>query len=239
LILVQLLDTIANLIATLWAPHCTNSINGNNKVFNFVSSPCDLVLLLLLLLLLLLPLYHTRRQALKQVQWALSYPNRQLGQPFLQGNFAPQLNENFTQNLPLLTAAGLAAGPPAKAAASKAAAAAAAAAAAGIGSNAVQYAAASNGHTNGHANGHTYGFGNGVEDTAAAAAGAAANDVDDDDTKQQLDTSVSRLNGTSHSSNSSSSKLHGSLDKLPAGLVGVFLRVGPNPLLKPLGGYHW
>jgi hypothetical protein len=183
-------------------------------------SRCDVVLLLLL--------YRTCRQALKQVQWALSYPNRQLGQPFLQGNFAPQFSEIFTQNLPLLTAPGLEADLPAKAAASEAAA------AAGIGSNGVHHAAATNGHTNSHANGHSNGYSNGL---SAAVAPAGADDDGDDDTKQQLDISIASRNGTS--SSSSSSKVHGSLDKLPSGLEGVFLRVGPNPMLKPLGGYHW
>jgi hypothetical protein len=171
----------------------------------------------------LLLLYRIYRQALKQVQWVLLYPNRQLGQPFLQGNFAPQANEIFTQNLPLLTAPGLAGNLPAKAAAASKAA-----AAAGIGSNGVHHATATNGHANGYANG----YGNGVH----AAAAAAANDDDNDDTKQQLDISISNHTGLS---SSSSSKLHGSLGKLPPGLEGVFLRVGPNPLLKPLGGYHW
>jgi hypothetical protein len=27
--------------------------------------------------------------------------------------------------------------------------------------------------------------------------------------------------------------------KLPGTLRGAFLRIGPNPFLKPLGGYHW
>lgn len=33
-------------------------------------------------------------------------------------------------------------------------------------------------------------------------------------------------------------KLFGA-SQLPEGLSGAFMRTGPNPLLKPLGGYHW
>jgi hypothetical protein len=33
-------------------------------------------------------------------------------------------------------------------------------------------------------------------------------------------------------------KLFGA-SKLPEGLSGAFMRTGPNPLLQPLGGYHW
>jgi hypothetical protein len=143
------------------------------------------------------------RQVVKQVQWLLSYPNRHLGQPFLQGNFAPQLNEIFTVNLPLLTAAGTAA-PAATALPAKAVPGSKAAAA-------VHLTATADGSAN----------------------GVLFADVTADDVKQQRDTS------SSDDSSSSSSKLCGSLDRLPAGLDGVFLRVGPNPLLKPLGGYHW
>jgi hypothetical protein len=162
----------------------------------------------------------------KQVHWLLSYPNRHLGQPFLQGNFAPQFSEIFTKHLSLVTAAGTAAtadtaGLPAK---PSAAAASKAAAPAGGSSNGVHHvaAAAANGYANGHANGHANG-------QLAA---------DGDDVKQQRDT-VPNPGSSSPSSSSSSSKLYGSLDSLPSGLDGVFLRVGPNPLLKPLGGYHW
>ncbi len=27
--------------------------------------------------------------------------------------------------------------------------------------------------------------------------------------------------------------------QMPAALAGVFMRVGPNPLFRPLGDYHW
>lgn len=79
----------------------------------------------------------------------------------------------------------------------------------------------------------------------------AANDV-----KQQKDTANGYLNshtnghanghtfGGSHVSssvgpvNGSSHELVGQ-GQLPEGLSGVFMRIGPNPLLEPLGGYHW
>ena len=70
---------------------------------------------------------------------------------------------------------------------------------------------------------------------AKAVGGARTGTNDDtDDVAQQRDADVA-----APTTPTVTPRLYGRSATLPAGLNGAVLRTGPNPALKPLGGYHW
>lgn len=198
-----------------------------------------------------LPLVVTG-QVLKQLQKVLSSSNSHIGKPFLEGNFAPTQSELFVENLQLITKETIAVGdvnlrgPTAIKTTIKSTKGTKSGTCPNstllsctnsnfsISSTTDSNTAADDAEKRGS---HQY---NGLHTTTQLNAEA---DNDTWDVPDQQKPGTPHWQGSGPESGvPAASELHPKLygaASLPAALSGAFLRVGPNPYLPSIGGYHW